>query len=209
MKKIIILTLALSFCLAGTGCGKKKQPEAASPKNNNQSGLTVIADDTLTGWLKRGRSVECALSSPEGEIKISAKNDKIRIDGIPYAAMDAPNEPVKNGVSLTDGDMTYMWGGGKGTKFSLKKMQELSGELDGSQEQKTWEDTAADWEDAGLNYNCHEADLSDGLFTPPADIVFEDLNEFMEGLADISGELQKAIGNGQFDMETPAEDLVE
>ncbi|OGF26862.1 hypothetical protein A2303_06570 [Candidatus Falkowbacteria bacterium RIFOXYB2_FULL_47_14] len=204
MKKIIILTLALSFCLAGTGCAKKKQPEAALPENKNQSGLTVIADDTLTGWLKRGRSVECSLSSPEGEIKISAKNDKIRIDGITYAPMDAPNEPVKNGVSLTDGDMTYMWGGGKGTKFSLKKMQELSGELDGIQEQRSWEDTASEWESAGLGYNCREADLSDGLFTPPADVVFQDLNEFMEGLANISKELEKAMGNGQFDMETPA-----
>ena len=58
MKKIIILTLALSFCLAGTGCAKKKQPEAALPENKNQSGLTVIADDTLTGWLKRGLPVE-------------------------------------------------------------------------------------------------------------------------------------------------------
>jgi len=199
MKKATALILIITFSLFLGGCFKKKAPEAqnsASPED----GLTVKENNTLMGWLKKGKGVECTVSSPEGNITVKTKDNKVRIDGIPYAfGAAAGAEAINNGVSLTDGDWTYFWSGKEGMKMNNKKMEELSADLEQKKnaEDNQWENMVGNWEEDGFNYDCSNKTLLDNIFTPPSDVVFTDLTEMMSGLSEISKDLEKQLEAGE------------
>ena len=202
MKKLLILAVIAIVSLSLTGCGKKEQ---ATQKEKPQGGFEVLPDNSLMGWLKRGKSVECRLKTPEGEIVMMVKDKTVRMEGIPFMSMDSMGEVPnpENGVSLTNEEWMYMWDkkSKKGTKMNLKKMKELS--PDGiAQEQQTWEDQVLGWEDIGINYDCKEKKLDKDLFEQPNGVEFSDLTEFMEGMTNMGKQIQEQTQDGgEMDME--------
>ena len=136
--------------------------------------LEVVSDDTILGWLSRG-AVECTVTNETGDMKIMAKNEKVRLEGMPYAFAN-DSAQTSNGVWISDGTWTYMWSGTQGTKINIKEMEKTM-----TPEQKTevpdynWTDAVKNWETAGFKYDCRETKLADDLFTPPADVNFNDL----------------------------------
>jgi len=199
MKKATALILIISFSLFLGGCFKKKTPEAQNSVNP-EAGLVVKENNTLMGWLKKGKGVECVVSSLEGNITVKTKDNKVRVDGIPYAfGVAAGAEAVNNGASLTDGDWTYFWSGKEGMKMNNKEMEELSADLEQKKnaEDNQWENMVGNWEKDDFNYDCSEKTMSDDIFTPPSDVEFTDLTEMMSGLSEISKDLEKQLEAGE------------
>ena len=124
--------------------------------------------------------------------------------GIPYVGMDAMAtgsvDTDMSGVSLTTGDWVYMWSeqDKKGTKMNIKKLEALAPEDEEAEEPATWDETVADWEDNEVQYNCEDKDLSDDLFSPPDDVEFSDLTDFLLGIGDMAQQLggQMPAGEG-------------
>jgi hypothetical protein len=201
-KNAIIIVIALLLVTGGyftwsMMTGDKAADEEAQPIT---PGLSVVADDSLLGWMGRN-SVECSVTSPEGVMKIMLKDQKVRIEGIPYAFAADPAQAA-NGVSLTDGDWVYMWSGGKGTKMNLKKMQEtMTPEQKKLSKDYSWQETARDWDTNGLQYSCEEKKLDNGLFTAPEEVVFTDMTDTLIDLQQVGQKIQNATGGGEVNME--------
>jgi hypothetical protein len=199
MKKPIIIVIILIIIIVGGFwffSGRNKTANAPVLKvgdigKNGKPivGLTVTNDDSIAGWLKRTRTVECDITADSGTIKMLVKNGKVRTEGIPYAF--GQDIHGTDGVSLTDGDWIYMWGGQQGTKLNLKQLQaDMTAEQKANAAAYSWEDSAKLWGDK-YQYKCQEKDLSDSLFTAPANISFNDLTITMVDAQKAVQDLQK------------------
>ena len=204
MKKLLVMIFLIVFALGVSGCKKKNQ--TVVPENKGKVGLEVVENNSLTGWLKRGKGVECTIEDPDGnKMVVQTKNNKVRMSGIPYINMGNLNEasePEMNGVSITDGDWMYTWSGNEGVKMNLKKMEEMAGEFSDEEpeDQKTWEESITELEDENVDYNCKEKRLSDDLFVPPKNVNFMDYSTLMEDMMNSSKQFQNQLQNqGELD----------
>jgi hypothetical protein len=148
-KNAIIIAVVVLVLLAAGGWwfysqNAKPKPITEDPNPGVKKGLTVLENNSLEGWLTRGKSVECTMASDEGEVKILTKDGKVRIEGIPYmfgGDMDENTEPKNDGISLTDSEWVYMWSGTSGTKMNIKAMQEtMTDEQKTKAEDYSWEE---------------------------------------------------------------------
>ncbi len=208
MKKIITVSILALMLSVFTGCMKKQEQakvQTTAGDTAPQGGLVVRENNTLLGWLKRGKGVECTVTNPDGStMTIQTKNNKIRMSGVPYVSVANPGAPEEGGVTVSDDEWMYSWGKSDGMKMNLKRVQELTAELGDdapTDEPKTWEDMVHGWEDAGVDYNCQEKTLADSLFTPPADINFTDYTQYMEDMADMGKQLQDYTKGDNLDMD--------
>jgi uncharacterized lipoprotein YehR (DUF1307 family) len=200
MKKTLILSLMFIMLLGLTACGKKEEKQKIV---NKSGGFEVVDNNTLMGWLKKGKAVECRIMSPEGDIIMKTKNEAVYMEGVPYMSMDSSGAmpEANNGVMLTVGDWMYTWDKvtKKGTKMNSKEMEALSSGEDEADE-KDWENMAEGWEDSGFEYSCKEIKVDDSLFEEPKDVEFTDMNEMMKGLSDIGKNLEEQMNGGGMDL---------
>ncbi len=158
----------------------------------------VMESTSLLGWLKGGGSIECILSSTDGDFTVQSKDSKVRIDGIPYMFVSDTTSP-EPGVSLSLGDWVYLWSGNKGTKLNIKSIQQLASEQNkeiGEKEQVSWEEWVKSMEVANTSYECKEKYLSDDIFIPPSDVEFTDWTEWMINMQQLSQDLLQDTKEG-------------
>lgn len=193
MKKGIIAA-AVFIILAGGGYlyysrNATPKPITEAPPGEKK-GLTVLENNTLEGWLKKGKAVECKINSPEGEFTVNAKGENIRIEGMMTAGEN--NEQIdRNGVVLTTADWVYFWTGNKGTKFNNKTIKEkATPEQKKEYEEYDWESMVSNWEKDNVNYDCEEKRLSDDLFTEPKDVTFTDITNLFSGIPEVGNKFE-------------------
>lgn len=172
MKKTIVISLIIAFCLTGCSLGKKKAEE-----------ITKTEDTTLLGQLQNSEGVVCKVTTLNGEVTVSAKGNYVKIEGIPYVYDQATSSEMagienNTGVMMSVGEEQYIWSGQKGVKFNPKGLSELIGTATEDQmDTKDWQTTIGEWEQAGFSYKCEKQSLSDDTFILPSDVDFTDLNE--------------------------------
>lgn len=189
MKKITIITFSLIMCLGITACGKKTASNNAPAVP--QGGLEVKENNTLLGWLKKGKAIECEVLSPSGRVTVKSKNEAVRMEGIPFFSPDsAGTQPsATNGVLLSANGWTYMWDQEtkKGTKINNAEIARLNGDESAADVNKDWNEMVQEWDETQVGYDCKEATLSDELFTEPVGIEFTDLTEILTGAESLMG----------------------
>jgi hypothetical protein len=195
MKKAFLILVIIILGVGGFYfySQKNKKPVVRVDSNGQEIvGLRVIQDDSLTGWIKRKKTVQCKVASTEGEITMMVKNDKVRIEGIPYAF--GSNSGGNFGVSLTDGDMLYLWDNRENTGVKINII-EINDKMTAAQKSDTiqysWEESAKNWETA-YKYECAEKGLADDLFIPPTGVNFTDMTNNMTDSQAAVKSLQKS-----------------
>ncbi len=180
MKKTLPFIIVLVL-LVGVGIyyvATSKPATAPTAEQGDNTGNQTAADNaSLLDWLKGGKSVQCVLSTAEGAMTVMAKNDAIRIEGIPYAFSDN-NGQSQPSTSLTLGDWVYYWSGQEGVKYNITAANTTSDDsgMDNSETDNVdWENWAQSMEDEGVSYDCSEKSFSNDLFSPPGDVNFVDL----------------------------------
>jgi hypothetical protein len=195
MKKIITLLVVLGVALSLGGCFKKGESIDQNDSKKQQQ-------PTLREWFESGKGVKCIIDTPEGEVEVSSKGDKVRIDGIAYADMSNPASAgeTQKGTTLTNGDWIYMWSGKNGTKMNIEEMNKISEDMGDDEqidpEDYSWESWVGDQEDDESIYECSEEKFSDAVFEAPSDVEFKDLGEMMKGLSELTGGLMGDAGEG-------------
>lgn len=175
-KKILILSLFLALAFTFSACSKKNEISSDDSKKEQYS--------TLKDWLESGKGVQCEVETPKGKITVKTKNDKVRMDGVPWMDMENLGEgDVSSGSSISDGDWVYMWSGEKGMKMNLKEMSEMEVEDsdDFDEGDYSWEDWAEDQDNMNTSYACQESKISDDIFIAPSGVEFTDWSEMMKG----------------------------
>lgn len=194
-----ILLLIFLMAIAFVGCGKKEK-KLQGLETQERPSFVVKENNSLMGWLKRGKAVECEVESEEGAITMLTKGDSVRIEGVPYMSMNSSGEApsAENGVMLADKDWTYLWDKKtkQGTKMNNQKMAEISGEQE-STSQESWEDMVEAWEAQKVKYSCQEVTARSDLFSEPEGINFTDLTEMMSGMAEIGKQMEAQIEAGE------------
>ena len=216
MKKALILSLSLMICLGLSACGKKEAKndvQVAAP----EGGLVVKENNTLMGWLKKGKAVECSVTTQEGKMIVKTKNEVVRMEGMPYLSPDSSAEQPKaeNGVMLTVGGWVYTWDTStkKGSKMNIKELEAINKEADEivEDDKNDWDKMVKAWEDMGAEYECKELRLDDELFAEPKDVDFMDLGAMMTGMQENADKLMESLespeGMKQEDIEKMLEDM--
>lgn len=171
MKKTIVISLIIAFCLTGCSLGKKKTAE------NTQT----ATDTTLLGQLKNSDGVVCKVVTLNGEVVVNAKGSNIKIEGIPYIYDQATSStetvaPNNSGTMLTISEEQYVWSDQKGIKFDQQELSDLiGGQTEEQMDAKDWQTTVDEWQQAGFSYKCEKQNLADDVFALPADVEFTDL----------------------------------
>lgn len=188
MKKIITISFILALALTGCSLNFVTSNNTASTDSAKNA---APVDTSLLGRLKSGQGVECKVETLNGEVDIRALAGKIRMEGITYtynnasSTVDATDENTK-GMSLTIGDEQYIWNGQQGVKFNARQLSEQSGgTTDEQMGNRSWENMAEEWQTAGFDYQCVPKNFTDSIFTPPADVKFDDLNVILQNLQDV------------------------
>lgn len=204
--KKIVIGLILVLGLSLSACGKKDDKKVEnSPKSG---GIEVLEKQSLTDWLKGGKTVECTIKQDGSEVHIISKGENSYVEGVPYlyGEVGEYEEGSNNGVMLTLGDWTYMWDKvtKKGTKMNMREIEEMTGDYDTEEEDEgnDFDSMAEEWEDDETDYDCHEIKEPKNLFEEPKGIEFKDFSEMMGGFMDVSNKVQEQAEAGEeIDME--------
>jgi len=208
MNKKIVITLIFIFGLSLSACGTKKEAVDNKRIDNNTKKVESVKKNSLMDWLKGGKTVECKIKTPEGEIVVKTKGQTSYMEGVPSftPGLGEGAEMNNNGVVLTVGDWTYMWDKitKKGTKMNIKEMEDLTGGALEEEEavQGDFSEMTEEWSDMEYEYDCKEIKADDSIFKAPKDVQFEDMNEKMRSFKDQSKRIQEqAASGGQIDQE--------
>jgi hypothetical protein len=204
MKKTTIIILSLALGLSLSACGKKEAPAAVTQDSPSAE------QKSLMQWVEGGGSVECVMRAPEGDLVIKTQGDKVRMEGMPAIMPMDTSDPAAGGdqnqigTTIYNGDWMYSWSGTKGTKMNQKRIQELSEEMGGIDEEEAetsqdWTDTVAEMEDMQVAYECEPKTFAASEFTEPSGVEFTDLTAQFEQMAEMTRNMQESLNNGNLD----------
>jgi len=210
MKKAIpIIIGVLVLILAAVVIVNMGGDEQSTKKGDSSMKKTIEEkmDLDLLSWLKKGDSVECILSTSEGEMTVKAQGDSVRINGMPYFFGEVKEEP-EPGYAIVTEDYSYFWSGNKGMKFNNKTLEELEegsdeATIDKSEKEdfdvETW---AEEMQEAGTSYECEKKKFSSTDFEPPKDVEFVDWTESLLEMQEMGKQMEEAMNeSGEVDME--------
>jgi len=193
MKKVVIIVIAvLGLAVAGYFLlAKKTQAPTGTSQNNSQSNLATNTKDAVKSGVKDSllalmagtTGVKCAVEDENGKYTVIAKDKKVRIEGIDFANPADSKTVGQKGMMISDGIWVYMWGGKEGLKFNIEDMDETSATQGGEvSKDSDWRDWAKSMDASGAKHDCKPGMATDGDFTPPTDVKFQDWGEMMKNL---------------------------
>lgn len=140
----------------------------------NKSGTSEQANviTSIKDALSQSVSMECTYTDEEGrQSKAYIKNGAIRSD---YTGAD---EEESGSMIVTEKKM-YMWSGKEGYMMDIPEVTPTEEEQTVSESIAQKDEVVADLEK--YKESCKPAVLLDSLFTPPADVNFQDYSQMME-----------------------------
>jgi len=182
MKKIsLLLILAVPLLLSACGPTQNNQTEEQTQPQTNKF--------SLKNALTLGQSVKCSYTDDNGSsVTTLVKGNKYKVVGITMG------EDNGNGGMVSDGQFMYSWDDKtkQGTKFDITAMQELSQEPQSTTSPESAFDFQkwADETDDKFKVDCQPAVVTDAEFTPPSDITFQDMTQFMQQMGELSKKMQ-------------------
>jgi hypothetical protein len=204
----------LLAALVLAGCGNKNAQNQNGPEGAGNAGDTPsqsVAEklkESLYGLVTSGAGVKCTIQDPQaGELTMYAKGDKAKVEGFAFMPMTPSSAPTENsqppqeekGTMINDGTWVYMWSGKEGMKFNIEEMKQMSAQNQ-AQNKNQSQENASDWRDwvkkmdaEGTEYDCSPTVLSDGDFTPPVEIQFQDMGEMMKGFMKMGEEMKNRM----------------
>lgn len=169
-----------------TNITNTKTPEK-KPESESESSIQQEVVKLLMG----NNAVKCTLNTNDGEVVTYIKGEKIRVEGegISFDTADTPTATDNKGTMIRQGDYVYIWSGKEGIKANITNIQEnataMNLDFEDFSKDKLIEELQLQNEGEQLKYNCEKANIDDSMFTPPADVTFTDMEEFIKTLKEI------------------------
>jgi hypothetical protein len=152
---------------------KPKYPTGMDGSLAPKTGLV----DALLG----NETMKCTYSDSYGEVTVWAKAGKVRSEGFNYGA--SGNE---KGGMINDGEYLYIWQESDKTglkyKLSVFENEDSQGTMPSGVDPEAWAEAAQ----AQYQYSCKATNENDDIFTPPADINFDDMTQLLEKAEEFS-----------------------
>lgn len=183
MKKTnpIVFLLLAALLIGGAVVVKAKFSKTGQVK----TGTETKEGFSLKNALTLGKSYKCTYADEKGQSTVLVKDKKMSVKWV-----SNDDKALDNGGMVNDGEWIYTWGGqeNKGMKYkveSLNQNQADNPELDYMKDPGKW---AAEVENK-YQVKCDPVLLTDNDFSPPQNIVFEDLSAMFEKMQDVQKNL--------------------
>ncbi len=176
-KTIIGVIIAVILLGGGWWLMSNNQPAEQNSQVNEENTESATMKSSLTSLLKLGRNMTCTYrySAEEGE-----QSGTIYIAGNKMSGdfnMMADGKPFV-GHMIQDGEWSYTWGGPMSEKQGVKiKLSEIEDKQSGDVPEQSSIDP-----DVEYDYDCDNWSPDNDKFTPPADVVFQDLSQLIPSL---------------------------
>jgi hypothetical protein len=127
-------------------------------------------------------TTKCTYSDSYGEVTIWAKAGKVRSEGSNYGVSGD-----QKGGMINDGEYLYIWQDSDktGLKYKLSVFENEASQ-DGTMPSGVDPEAWAEMVQAQYQYSCSATNETDNIFTPPADIVFDDMTQLLEKAEEFS-----------------------
>ena len=184
------------------GCGCKNIANQNAPAQPSGASVAETVKQSLFDLVTTGAGVKCTIEDPKmGQLTMFAKGDKAKVEGFPFVAglanIGENSQPKEEkGTMINDGTWAYMWSGKEGMKFNTKEIENLTPKEQNSSQNNSqsnasdWKDWVKEMDEKGTKYDCSPTVLSDGDFTPPSDVVFQDWGEMLKGFMKMGEEMK-------------------
>lgn len=126
---------------------------------------------SMSEAMQIGEPVKCVFEQEDQSVNIHMKGSKMRMDTLPADAHAIYTE-----------DMMYTWVGNQGNMIKMSEMKKLAEQLGEQYAPKTQEDVVAAAEQKGIK--CTAAQVASEMFSPPADVTFQDMTEVMRQMGE-------------------------
>jgi len=192
MKKIIIILVLIAVAVGGYRFLSSRQ-KGEKPTETVFNSLKEALTTTVP--------LKCEIKVEENKkVVVYIKGKKQRVEGVGY-------EGDEQGVMINDGQYVYIWNEDKkeGVKYSLAAV-EIEAEKTLSEEQKSPEEWIKEYEE--YKPDCKATLVSDEIFVPPSDVVFQDLDELFKSLEKIEEDLPTS-GMAPEEAEMPSQEEIE
>lgn len=185
MKKTLLLLLAIPLLLTACGPKQNQQINQSNEQNQTQSSAEKFS---LKNALSLGQSIKCSYTDDKGTtVTTLVKGNKYKVNGM------SMGEDNSNGGMISDGQYMYAWDETtkQGTKFDLTAMQELSQEPQSTEKADSFDfQKWADETEGKYQVSCEPAVVTDAQFTPPSDVNFQDMTQFVQQMGELSKKMQ-------------------
>ena len=172
MKWELIVLLMFLFACA------KPAVDAAKPAEPATQPVADTGMMDIAKAVQLGKPIKCVSEQSGQTITIYMKGSKMRMDTVPADAHGIYTE-----------DLMYTWQAKQGSVMKIADIKALSAEAGEQYKPKSQSEIIENAQK--VNSKCEAYDVSESLFTPPADVQFQDLTEMMKQLEAMTKSLQK------------------
>jgi hypothetical protein len=166
--QIIVLLLLVIACAkpAAEHVAEKEPAVALAEKEAAPEPMTKSEAVDISMAMKLGKPMKC-VSVQEGQTAtIYMKGSQMRMDTMPADA---------HGIYTQD--VMYTWSNNQGMMIKMEDVKNMAGEQS-PYKQPSQEDVVANAQ--RYNTQCETAIVDESMFTPPADIKFQDMGEMLK-----------------------------
>jgi hypothetical protein len=159
--QILILMALLIACAPAVD----KTTEIASEKNTEVSEPAVKSEVTdMAALIATGKPVKCVYEQADQTITTYMKGSQMRMDSVP-----------SDSHSINTADRIYTWSGKEGT---VMKMEDIARLPENAGQPSSQEKTTTTAEKPSPK--CEATSIDESMFTPPADVTFQDMSEMLK-----------------------------
>lgn len=194
----LCVVLGAAFVLSG--CGKEKPADnGGSPAGTSATQERTTSGEAQETGEKQGLlqkllskgAMKCTVEQDGETVTILTNGTKAKIEGMSMPNPKDPTGAKEKGYMISDDTWAYIWSGKEGIKFNIKEMeastQPVTGETDDqSNKSSDWKSIIKEMEESGAKYDCSAAVVSDSDFTPPSDVTFQDMGEFLKQMQNMA-----------------------
>jgi len=157
--QILVLLMFLAAC-AKPAMEQKVEETAPEPMTTED-----ITDITMA--MQLGKPVKCVSESEGQTATIYMKGSKMRMDTMPADAHGIYTE-----------DTMYTWKDKQGMMMKMEDVKRMAAQTGQPVRPKTQEEIVANAKQT--NAKCESASVDESMFTPPADVQFQDLSDMIK-----------------------------
>ncbi len=165
---IVLLLLVIACAKPAVEHVTEKEPAVAlAEKEAAPEPMTKSEAVGIAAAMQMGKPVKCVSQMADQTATIYMKGSQMRMDTLPADA---------HGIYTADA--MYTWKDGQGMMMKMEDVKRMSAAGGQPIRPKTQEEIVANAESS--NTKCETTSIDESMFTPPADIKFQDMGEMLK-----------------------------
>lgn len=188
MKKTMTISTLVFAVMALSACGALTQDDTVDKASATPQDITTKSNEdgtfsgTIKGLMGMGKAQKCTWSE-NGEIKgvVYTDGNKSRSD---VEGIVMGDDKQGDMAIIDDGVWIYTW------DLISKQGMKMESEVKNKYVDVESDDMNVNLEEKIYEYKCKNWKVDTGMFVPPTDVTFQDMNAMLENMKQVTGDMQ-------------------